>query len=485
LPNLKNRLSESVKASPRYHWIILANISVGSFMSSLDSSIVNVALPTMSKSFNADLSTLQWVVTAYLLTIMSFLLVAGRLADLFGRKRVYSTGFLIFTIGSILSSFAPNIWFLIGARIFQALGAAMLMANSAAIITSVFPPKERGRGLGLIGTVVALGSLAGPALGGLLVGFAGWRSIFYVNIPIGIIGYLAAQIILPPDQPPKSAGKFDTRGAVLFAGGIVGIMFSISNGQSWGWTSTPILLGFGLGTIFLALFFITERKVANPMIDFSLFHNRPFLIGNLSSFLSFTATFSNVMLMPFYLQHVLNYSPSQVGLLMTAFPLMMAVVAPLSGYASDRIGPVILTTGGLLFTASGLFYLSTLTAGSTALEIVIGPALMGIGSGMFNSPNNNSVMSSVPKAKLGIAGGLNALLRNVGMVVGISFSVSLFESREASFLAGIDNPTVLQQNEAFISAYHTVMLVAAVIALVAAGISLSRKNYIQAGKPLQ
>ncbi|MHB8126886.1 MAG: MFS transporter [Desulfitobacteriaceae bacterium] len=468
--------------SPRYRWFILAIVSVGTFMATLDSSIVNVALPTISQNLNADLSILQWVVTAYLLTISSLLPIFGRVADLIGRKRVYALGYVIFTLGSVLCGLAFNIGLLVAMRILQAIGASMLMSNGVAIITTVFPPKERGRALGLIGTVVALGSLAGPAIGGILVGFANWRAIFYINLPIGIVGYIAAQLILPVDTPPKQKQTFDFAGATLFTLGMISLLLAVNNGQDWGWQSTPILSGVVLGILLLGFFFYTETRVQDPIIDLSLFRNQPFLVGNLSGLLSFVAMFSNVMLMPFYLQHILFYTPSQVGLLMTAFPLTMAIVAPISGYISDRIGPVSLTTGGLIVTATGLFYLSTLTSLSTTLQIIPGPILMGLGAGLFNSPNNSNVMSSVHPSKLGVAGGINALVRNVGMVIGIAFSVSLFENRQASILSTINNPGATLKVQAFMSAYHTVMLTAMGIAIVAALISLNRKSYALAEK---
>jgi len=475
--NKVNNIVLDLKSSPRYRWFILATVSVGTFMSTLDGSIVNVALPTISGKFNASLSTMQWVVTAYLLTISSLLPVFGRIADLIGRRRVFSLGFLGFTIGSVLCGLAPNIWFLIGMRILQAIGASMIMANSAALIIANFPPKERGRALGLTGTVVALGSLTGPALGGILVGLLDWRSIFFINLPIGILGYLAARIVLPADKPPESTETFDYVGALFFTFGMISLMFGISNGHSWGWTSYSIQAGLILGSISLGLFFMTEMKVTNPMIDLSLFRIRPFFVGNITGLLSFIAMFGNVMLMPFYLQQVLNYSPTQVGLLMTAFPLMMAITAPLSGHASDRMGPVILTTSGLLVTALGFFYLSNLTTTSLFWQIVPGLLIMGLGAGLFQSPNNSSVMSSVPPNKLGVAGGISALVRNVGMVIGIAYSVSLFQIREASLLLGVSNPTSLQQVTAFMGAYQTVMLTSMGIALIAALISLNRKGY--------
>ena len=472
-----SNLASHVKNSSRYRWFILATVSIGTFMATLDSSIVNVALPTISMKLQADLSTLQWVVTAYLLTISSLLPVFGRIADLVGRKRVFSWGFLIFTLGSALCGLSTNIWFLIGMRVLQALGASMLMSNSAALIIANFPSNERGRALGLTGTVVALGGLTGPALGGILVGLLSWRSIFYINLPIGILGYLAAQIILPQDTLQEKKETFDFAGALLFTVSMISLLFAISNGQDWGWQSTPILIGLIIGTLLLGLFFYTELKVNNPMIHLSLFRIRPFFIGNVTGFLSFVAMFANTMLMPFYLQHVLNYSPTQVGLLMTSFPLMMAIVAPISGQASDRMGPIILTTSGLFVTAVGFLYLSTMTTTSLYWQIIPGLLLMGLGTGLFQSPNNSSVMSSVPPSKLGVAGGINALVRNVGMVIGIAFSVSLFENREAVFLAGVNAPTAIQQATAFVGAYRIVMLTSMVIAIIAALISLNRKGY--------
>lgn len=468
--------------SQRYRWFILGIISVGTFMGNLDSSIVNVALPTISQSLNADLSILQWVATAYLLTITSLLPNCGRIADMLGRKRVYSMGFVFFILGSFLCGIAHNVWFLIAMRILQGIGASMLMANSPAIVTAVFPPQERGRALGIIGTVVALGNLAGPGIGGILVGLVGWRAIFYINLPIGIIGYIAARLILPDDITPKEQQNFDFIGAALFTLGMSSLLLAVNNGQDWGWQSTPILIGLALGILLLGLFFYIETRVNDPIIDLSLFRNWPFLAGNLSGVIFFIATFSYPILMPFYLQNMLFYNPSQVGLLMMAFPLMMAVVSPISGYVSDRIGPVFLCTAGLLLTAVGLYCLSTLTLTSNIRQILLGPIMLGIGAGLFNSPNNSSVMSSVHQSKLGVAGGITALVRNVGMVIGIAFSVALFENRQDSIFSTLGNQSPTLKVQAFLTAYHTVMYVAIGIAILGALISLNRKGYVLANK---
>ncbi len=291
------------------------------------------------------------------------------------------------------------------------------------------------------------------------------------------MGYLAARFILPHDKPLQNHETFDFVGALFFTSGMISVLFSLSNGQDWGWGTYPIIGGILLGIILLSAFFVAEIRVTNPMIDLSLFRIRPFFVGNITGLLSFVAMFANTMLMPFYLQHVLNYNPTQVGLLMTSFPLMMAVAAPVSGHLSDRIGPIILTTSGLFVSALGFLYLSNLNAHSLAWQIVPGLLLIGLGSGLFQSPNNSSVMSSVPPIKLGVAGGINALVRNVGMVIGIAYSVSLFENRNAAFLAGISSPTPAQQANAFVGAYHIVMLTSMAIAIFAGLLSLNRKGY--------
>lgn len=460
---------ENIRESPNYRWHIVAAVSIGTFMATLDSNIVNVAMPTISGQFQTSLSMLQWIVTAYLLTISSLLPIFGRLADMLGRKKVYTLGFLIFTGGSALCGLSPNLAFLVTARVLQAIGASMLMSNSMAIVSAAFPPSGRGKALGITGTVVALGSLTGPALGGILIGLAGWRSIFFINVPIGIIGYLVALLVLPADQPGKEREKFDFAGAILFATGMLSLLFAINNGTDRGWKSLPILLGLGAGIVLLSAFGYIERKVANPMIDFSIFRNRAFLIGNLSGYLTFVAMFANAILLPFFLQQILHYQPSQIGLLMMATPFIMAFVAPLSGHASDKHGPVLLTSGGLAITAAGLFYFSTLTASASFWQVIPGPILMGLGTGLFQSPNNTSVMNAVTPQKMGVAGSISSLVRNLGMVTGIAFSITLFEG-----LGGTSAPSP-GQTATFMSAYHAVMLVAMTIALVGMVISLNRK----------
>lgn len=457
-------------------WMIFVVTMLGTFMATLDSSIVNVALPVISSNFGADLAKIQWVVTAYLLTISSLLPIFGRAGDMFGRRRIFSLGFLVFTIGSIACSAADSVWLLVGARVLQALGASMLMSNAPAIVASAFPGKERGRALGMTGTVVALGSMSGPSIGGLVVGSWGWESIFYINIPIGILAFLAGQFVLPHDKE-HSREKFDFIGAGLFAAGMFLLLLALSEGHEWGWTSIHILIVLVAAISALTAFVYYETKTGNPMIDLSLFKCWPFSAGSLAGLFSFMAMFTNTMLLPFYLHSIMGLSPMQIGILITPFPLIMGITAPISGYLSERISAIYLTSCGLTITLIGLMYLTTLNADAALVQVAIAQAVMGLGNGLFQSPNNNSVLSSVPISKVGLASGINALVRNVGMVSGIASAVSVFESRQRQILDNILMPTAEQSVNAFLVAYHTALTVGACFAGIGLLISLSRKGY--------
>jgi EmrB/QacA subfamily drug resistance transporter len=365
----------------------------------------------------------------------------------------------------------------VAARVLQAIGASMLMSNSPAIVSVTFPGKERGRVLGMNGTVVALAAMAGPSLGGILVGLFNWQWIFYINLPIGIIAYLLGYYILPKEEQ-HSSGTFDFMGAALFAVGMTGLLVVLSQGEEWGWNSLAILITTIVSIIILSIFVWNEGRATHPMIDLTLFKRWPFSAGNVSGLLSFMAMYSSSMLMPFYLHSVMLLTPTQIGLAITPFPLLMAVAAPVSGYLSERVSPVILTTSGLGILASGLVYLSTLNAQSVIWQVIIGQAVMGIGNGMFQSPNNNSVLSSVPVSKVGLASGISALMRNVGMVSGTAVAVSVFESKRQQELA---NVAILNNDayiSAFLSAYHVALLIGACFAGLGLIISLSRKGHV-------
>jgi len=459
----------------RRKWWILANVSVGTFMATLDGSIANVGLPTISVALHVPLHTVQWVITVYLLTICAILPIVGKLADLFGRGRLYNIGFLIFSGGSALCAVSGSIGVLIGARILQALGASLLMANSQAIVTTTFPANQRGRALGITGTMVSLGSLTGPALGGLLIGWFGWSSIFWINVPIGILGFVLGLWMLPKTREERRSGAFDYAGSGLFVVGIVTLLYTVSNAEVWGWNALVTWAGIAMAIVVLAGFGLRERWAANPMIDFSLYRNRMFFTGSIAALLSFISLFCTNTMMPFYLEDVLRASPQTTGLTMAAYPLAMAFVAPFSGWLSDRVGPYWLTTSGLLLNGLGFVLLNLLAVDVPVWLVGLHLTLFGIGQGLFQSPNNSSVMGSVPRAQVGSAGGLNALVRNIGMVLGISLSVSLFSARLNALVGRGYNGILTEVHPIlFMDALHVVFWAAAAVCVAGALLSALR-----------
>ena len=454
-------------------WLILAVVLIGPFMATLDSSIVNVALPTMAQQLGIGMGAIQWVVTSYLIVISATILMFGRIADLKGKKSVYQYGFLIFSIGSLLCGISTNITFLIISRIVQAIGAAMTMSCSQAIITSVFPGNERGRALGLSGTTVALGTMIGPPLGGIMVGIFNWESIFLINVPIGIVAFILGVKLLPKDSWEKYE-SFDILGAILFLISIVALFWAMLSAESMGWKNKYILISFIIALVSFTAFYFWEKKVEHPMLDFTLFHNKLFTVSIICAFISFLVIFCTNIIHPFYLQNAIKTAPQQAGLLMMVYPISVAFIAPVSGYLSDKIGSEVLTLLGLTLTAVGLLSMSFLTLNSTYLSKILKIAVLGIGNGLFQSPNNSLVMSSVPKYKLGIAASINGLTRNLGMVFGIAFSLTLLYNRMSFKIGYAVDSFVEGREDVFIYAMKFVYRTAALICVLGIMLTLFR-----------
>ena len=452
----------------RYKWRAMLVVSIGIFMATLDASIVYLALHTLTNYFNTDIATIEWIMLSYLLTITTLLLTLGRLSDMYGRKPIFLAGLLIFTLGSGLCSLSASAGQLIAFRVVQGLGAAMLMANSTAIITDVFPHTERGKALGLVGTVVSIGYITGPALGGFLIDWMGWQSIFYINIPIGLLGTVYALKTLKPDQP-HDGQKFDIRGAFLMFMSLISLVLVITKGHVLGWDS-PVIIGLSiLFAVFLVGFVIVEKRADQPMVELSLFRNRPFSASNASGFLSFIALFAVMLLMPFYMEKILGYNPSHVGMAFIAVPLVMALVAPVSGWITDRTNSFLLSSLGMAVSCLALFLLGNLDQDATFTDIVIRMGMIGLGMGLFQSPNNSIVMGSVPKNRLGIASGMLGVVRNLGMMTGIAISGAVFTSGLHS-----NQAAGLVYEAAFLSGFHDAFMVAAVICSVGVITSLMR-----------
>ena len=452
-------------------WLVLINVVIGTFMGTLDGSIVNVALPSISAGLYVDITTVQWVVTSYLITVSSLLLVFGKFSDIYGRKYLYIFGYAIFSIGSLFCGISSSLWFLVGSRVLQAIGAAVLMSINQAIISDTFPKEERGKALGISGTVVALGNLAGPSVGGLLTGMFGWKSIFLINIPIGIAGAIMSYRVLS-DGPRNKTDQFDYKGAFMFS---ICVIIIFSGALKMSFVTMLAALPF------IIMFIMIEKKQESPILDASLFQIKLFRMGLASAFLSFLASNAITIIFPFYLQSIRGLTPASSGLVLMSFPLAMGISAPISGYISDLIGYKILTTAGLSIAACAYLGLCFIDATTGFFVIYLLLILMGTGIGIFQSPNNSSIMSSVPNKCLGVAASVNALVRNLGMVSGITMAMAIYSFKMGS--QGLsENLELIENVQGFIVSMKTIYMAAFVVTAIGVGITMLRLKEVSGKK---
>ncbi|NLN88318.1 MAG: MFS transporter [Syntrophomonadaceae bacterium] len=434
-------------------WRVFLIIAVGILISTLDSSILNIANPSIAREFGVELQDIQWVVNAYLLVITSTLIFFGRLGDLDGSNRIFTWGFMVFALGSLGCSLSRSLMILVGMRILQGLGASMMMATGIGIVSNIFPDAERGKALGLTGTMVALGNMLGPGIGGLLLASFKWPVIFLINIPIGIAGFYLGYRYLPNEEKEGEKSSFDLPGALILATVVTALLLALS-----GDGLDLYLLGASLlGLIALCWW---ERRAPAPLLDFGLFRNRTFVVGNLVAVVAYSTHNSVVFLLPFYLEAIQGLSPASSGLIMTTAPIVMAFAAPLAGHLSDRYGspPITGMSLGLLAGAFALF--SFLRVDSPIFFIMAALAVMGLAMGSFGSPNTSSILGSMPKEKAGYGGGFISTNRNLSYSLGISLSVLffnlVFDRRSITF----------DYQTAFMDALHTVQTGAGILVAV-------------------
>ena len=402
----------------RRGWVTL-NIWIGAFMSTLDASIVNISLPTIVRSLDTHLTAVAWVVMAYLIVITGCLLMMGRLSDLFGQKQIYLLGFLAFTLGSALCGFSPTIYFLIGSRMLQGLGASALMANGSAILTTAYPEEDRGKALGIMGSVISVGFLTGPILGGFLVEHLGWRSIFFINLPVGAVGIYLSSKVLDKEGSAEKA-PVDLLGAFLiflFLASLLLFLNRMSRGSDplvWIWLFLLLLC--------LGLFILVELRSSSPLVELKLFRRRLFVSSLGASFLSFWTGAAHTFVMPFFLQDILEFSPAKAGMFIFPIALTVMVTAPLGGRFSDRVGVRIPATLGLTLTALTIFSFTLLKPSASDWDILWRQIVLGIGISLFNPANNSAIIGSLPREKVGLASSFLALSRNLGMVIGVAFA---------------------------------------------------------------
>jgi EmrB/QacA subfamily drug resistance transporter len=462
-------------------WAIFGLVSVGTFMTTLDASIVNIALPSIARWFDTPVSGLvEWVVIAYLVAIAATLLTFGRLADLVGRERIWVIGLGVFTAGSVLSGLAPTLTLMIGARAIQGLGAAMVFAPALALIVDAFPRAQRGQALGLNALIVSLGVTAGPTIGGLITESFDWRWIFFVNLPLGVVGLLVARRVMR-FHGGSGHGRLDVPGAAVFGVGLAGLSLALSFGTEWGWSSAPLLATLAIGLVALGSAVVVERRQDEPLVDL------PELLSvrlglPLASFLfSIIALFAVGFLLPFYFEELRGFGPLAAGLLLTPYSIALAIASPIAGRLADRGRAAWLPPIGLGLAAAGLFLLSTIGTTTSPLELGLWLAISGIGQGIFLSPNTREVMNALPAEESGRASGLIATTRVVAQSLSVAIAGAVFAglggaAAGATLVAGGLTPTDgVVLDGTFMTAMHAALLVSGLMAAAGAVINVAAR----------
>jgi len=444
---------------------VLATIGVGTFMSALDGSVVNTILPVLSRELHAGIATIEWVTTVYLLVVSGLLLSIGRAGDLYGHKHFYLGGFVVFVLGSALCGMADTARALVALRVVQALGAAALFATAPAILTRSFPPTQRGRAFGALGTFTYLGLTVGPSLGGWLAGVFSWRAVFYINVPVGVLAILLAQRTIAGDRMEAHEEHFDFIGAALFTVGLVALLIALNQGHVWRWTSARTLGVLAFSAAVLAIFIAVERRRPYPMLDLTLFKSRVFSGTTASAVLNYASVYSLLFVLPFLLIQGRGLTAQRAGLVLTAQPIVMAIVAPFSGALSDKIGTRAPAVLGQILLGVGLTSAAFAVAHGSLGTLALCLAIVGLGVGVFVSPNNSALMGAAPRTRQGIASGVLATARNMGMVLGVGIAGAVFTTVVAHASVPLDG---------LVAGVRAALLTAAGIALVGAVTSALR-----------
>lgn len=423
-------MTEALRRKGR--WSVLAAVGLGSFLTALDTSAVNAILPTIRGKFGADFEQAQWVITIYLLGLTGLQLSFGRLGDARGHRTIFSLGFVVFVVSSVACALSQSLAQLIGARALQAVGGAMISANAPALLTQHFPARERGRVLGLQASMVYLGLTLGPSLGGWLADAWDWHGIFWINAPLCAAALVIIWTVIPADPGRELQEPFDLLGAALFLTGMVAFMIALNRGPDWGWGS-PLTLGIlcaaaALGVVFYRL----ESRLAAPMLDLRLFHSWEFSSATLCALANYIAIYAVVYLTPHTLITLRGWSTAEAGRLLTAQPLMMALISPWAGNWSDRVGTRLPSTLGLLIMSAGLLVLAFQSASTSWVYLAFGLGLAGLGTGLFTSPNNSALLGAAPRDRQGIASALLATARNGGMVLGVGLAGAVVSTAEGA-----------------------------------------------------
>lgn len=461
-----------------YKWKALSCTSLGALLSVLSSSTLIIALPDIMKELNASMNTIIWTVMIYMLAITILVPSIGRIADMIGRKKLFVSGFVVFTIGSVLCGFSETAWQLILFRFVQSIGGALLLAISTPIVADAFPKGELGKALGINGMIISVGSVIGPILGGAFVSI-GWRWIFYINLPLGVLGSFWAWIQIKELEKLPLRQKFDWLGTLFFTVGMLSLLVALTLGGFKGWLNLSTLGLFAGSLLFMILFISIENKVEQPMLDLSLFKSRMLAFAFSSNLLNGIARGAVTFLLVFYFQGIKGIDPIQAGILLTPFALSMMIMAPISGRLSDRYGSRGLSSLGLLISALGLIGMMEIKATTSITELAIWMFISGLGSGMFFSPNTSAIMGAVSPQRRGIAGGMRTMMNNAGSVISLAISMAIISSSiTPEALQGLFSGTQIGSQgiavAEFISGLRAAFTISFIVSLIGAVISYMR-----------
>jgi EmrB/QacA subfamily drug resistance transporter len=463
-------------------WWTLGALSFALFMVMLDNTVVNVALPAIQKDLGIGVSELEWTVTAYALTFAVLLLSGGKLGDMYGRRRIFMIGLLVFTVSSLvcgLSSSAPE---LIGARAVQGVGSALMMPATLSIITATFAAAQRGMAIGIWAGVSAMALAIGPLLGGVITEHISWNWIFFVNVPIGILAVIAALVVVPESRDMSQEQRLDLPGLVTSGIGLLALVYALIEAHRLGWTSATIIALFAVAAVALTAFVFLELHQRLPMLDLSLFKNGTFTGANLVAILVTLAMFGIFVFFPIYMQDLLGWSPIQAGAALLPWTILIVIFAPIAGKLSDHVGSRWLMAGGMATVGLCCLELSTVAVGSTFWRLLPGFILGGLGMAFVMTPMSAAVMGSAPVDKAGVASGVLNTFRQVGVALGIAITGAIVTNREAAArAAGADPP------HAFVHGLTFAMRVSALIcfgAAIAAAVLVRKVRHIEQAQPL-
>ena len=447
-------------------WWTLAAVAFGLFMIMLDNTVVNVALPAIEKDLDISISQLEWIVTAYALVFAALLITGGKLADLLGRRRIFVAGLAVFTLSSLACGLAPNAGFLIGARAVQGIGAALMNPATLSIITATFPPKQRGQAIGIWAGVSALALAIGPLAGGLIVDNIGWNWIFFVNVPVGALGIVVSQFFIDESRDTSHEQSVDLPGLLTSGGGLFALSYALIEGNQRGWGSGEILGLFAAALVLLVAFVVLESRQRLPMLDLSLFRIGSFVGANIVALLVSLGMFGVFFFVSLYVQNILGYSPTKAGAIFLPMTVLIILIAPVAGKASDRVGGRWLMGAGMSILGVSLLLYQRVGLHSDFWTLLPAMVLGGIGMAMTMSPMTSTAMASVPVDKAGVGSGVLNSFRQVGGSLGIAVMGAIL----ASYLNARPGTELAKQQ--YVNGLHAALLVSAGIAFAAAVVAI-------------